>query len=86
MFCRAGLIECFLRLAKHSYCDIVTERQIKEAEARGKTMVRTSMLQGFATFIKEKLKPYLFDEQIGRLNFRENQLFNDENDLVFSMN
>lgn len=64
----------FLRLAKCHYCDIVTERQLLAAEARGKTSVRMDIHNGFNAFIKSQLKTYFVDEELNRMTFREEKL------------
>ena len=83
LVCRATFIEIIIRTAKYIYCDIVDEKDLKP-EKNDYELVAPSKALGF--FIDMKLNNYFLEQGVYRSVFREEKLYDEEVDMIFSMN
>ena len=81
VYCRATFIEILIRLAYHVNCSLVSakDKALNEYFA-------VPLNKAFAMLVDDKLTKFFLDQGLDRLAFREEQLFDREVDMVFSIN
>ena len=80
-FCRGTFIEIVVRMAHHFFSALVVDRDKKDNEFQ-----KVPLSRSFGTFLEQKLSQYFVDQGLNRSSFKEEQLWDREVDMVFSIN
>ena len=83
LFCRATFVEIVIRIAKYIYCDIVDQKDLKP---EGNEFELVPPSRALTMFIDMKLNNYFLEQGVYRSVFREEKLYDNDVDMLFSMN